>query len=314
MVGETIPLDLMPSSRGRLGITRRFPIGPVAGHQPLQLPAQPGRPQGRAGDRLGLLDRPQAALQGSARRCSRWPRSSTRRAAPAGAVSILPMTRALGDRLVADERFKLLTFTGSPSVGWDMKAARRQEEGRPGAGRQRRRDRGSRAPTSTGPSSASSWAPSPTPARSASASSGMFVHEAVWDEFLDRFVEGARHLRVGDPLDPETQLGPMVDAAAAQRTQRWVDEAVGARRPGAAGRPRRRRATSRRPSSSTRRCTAQVCSNEAFAPLVVAFPFNDFERRRAPGQRQRSTGSRRASSPMTWATPGRPSRSSRWAA
>jgi len=39
---------------------------------------------------------------------------------PAGAVSILPMTRELGDRMVADDRFKLLTFTGSPSVGWRM--------------------------------------------------------------------------------------------------------------------------------------------------------------------------------------------------
>ena len=51
MVGETIPLDLMPASKGRVGITRRFPIGPIAGDQPVQLPAEPRRPQGRAGDR-----------------------------------------------------------------------------------------------------------------------------------------------------------------------------------------------------------------------------------------------------------------------
>ena len=44
-----------------------------------------------------------------------------RSGAPEGAVSILPMTRAQGDRMVEDERFKLLTFTGSPSVGWRMK-------------------------------------------------------------------------------------------------------------------------------------------------------------------------------------------------
>ena len=48
MVGETIPLDLMPASKGRIGITRRFPIGPDRRDQPVQLPAQPGGPQARA--------------------------------------------------------------------------------------------------------------------------------------------------------------------------------------------------------------------------------------------------------------------------
>ncbi len=66
MTGELIPLDLMPSSKDRIGITRRFPIGPIAGDQPVQLPAQPGRPQAGAGDRDGQPDRPQAAVQGSA--------------------------------------------------------------------------------------------------------------------------------------------------------------------------------------------------------------------------------------------------------
>ena len=66
MTGEMIPLDLMPASKGRVGITRRFPIGPIAGDQPVQLPAQPGRPQGRPGDRVGQPDRAQAAVQGPA--------------------------------------------------------------------------------------------------------------------------------------------------------------------------------------------------------------------------------------------------------
>ena len=66
MVGETIPLDINPASRDRVGITRRFPIGPIAGDQPVQLPAQPRGPQARAGDRLGQPDRAQAAVQGPA--------------------------------------------------------------------------------------------------------------------------------------------------------------------------------------------------------------------------------------------------------
>ena len=104
----------------------------------------------------------------------------------------------------------------------------------------------------------------------------MFVHEAVWDEFMAAFVEGAKGLRVGDPLDPQTDLGPMVDATAAARTERWVQEAValggrlllGGSADGNFFGPTILTDTP---------TTAQVCSNEAFAPLVVAFPFADFD-------------------------------------
>ena len=54
----------------------------------------------------------------------------------------------------------------------------------------------------------------------------VFVHEAVWDDFIGRFVEAAAALKVGDPLDPATDVGPMVDAAAvAAHAPAWVDEA-----------------------------------------------------------------------------------------
>jgi glyceraldehyde-3-phosphate dehydrogenase (NADP+) len=103
----------------------------------------------------------------------------------------------------------------------------------------------------------------------------MFVHEDIWDAFMAKFVEGAKALRVGDPLDASTDLGPMVDGAAAERTGRWVDEAValggklllGGKADGNFFAPTILTDTP---------VTAQVCSNEAFAPLVVAFPFRDF--------------------------------------
>ena len=103
-----------------------------------------------------------------------------------------------------------------------------------------------------------------------------FIHEDVWDDFLGRFVEGAKGLKVGDPLDPTTDLGPMVDATAAGRTQRWVDEAVemGARIL-AGGRAD---GTFFPPTILTDvPLAAQICSNEAFAPVVVAFPFRDLD-------------------------------------
>jgi acyl-CoA reductase-like NAD-dependent aldehyde dehydrogenase len=100
----------------------------------------------------------------------------------------------------------------------------------------------------------------------------MFIHEDVWDAFLEKFLAGARALKLGDPLDPATDLGPMVDANAAGRTQRWVDEAVEMGGKVLVG--GKANGTFFPPTVLTDVPTnAQVCSNEAFAPLVVAFSF-----------------------------------------
>ena len=88
------------------------------------------------------------------------------------------------------------------------------------------------------------------------------------------FVTGAKALKVGDPIDPTTDVGPMVDGAAASRTQRWVDEALALGGKALLG--GKADGTFFPPTVLTDvPDTAQVCSNEAFAPLVVAFPFSD---------------------------------------
>jgi acyl-CoA reductase-like NAD-dependent aldehyde dehydrogenase len=91
---------------------------------------------------------------------------------------------------------------------------------------------------------------------------------------MERFIAGARALKLGDPLDPQTDVGPMVDGNAASRTQRWVDEALAAG--GTALLGGTSEGTFFPPTILTDvPVTAAVCSNEAFAPLVVAFPFSD---------------------------------------
>ncbi|MDH4143498.1 MAG: aldehyde dehydrogenase family protein, partial [Chloroflexota bacterium] len=120
MTGELIPLDLMPSSKDRVGITRRFPIGPIAGispfNFPLNLAAHKVAPAIASGNPIVLKPPSKDPLT-----MLTVAEIIDAAGVPAGMVSILPMTRELGDRMVADERFKLLTFTGSPSVGWRMK-------------------------------------------------------------------------------------------------------------------------------------------------------------------------------------------------
>ncbi len=273
MYGEVIPLDLMPASRGRVGITRRFPIGPVAGispfNFPLNLAAHKLAPAIASGNPIVLKPPSKDPLT-----MLTVAEIIAEAGAPAGSVSILPMSRELGDRMVADPRFKLLTFTGSPSVGWRMKER---------AGKKKVvLELGGNAGVIIDATADLDWAVKRTlvgaytyAGQVCISVQRLFVADAIWDAFMDRFVAGARQLKLGDPLDPATDVGPMVDAAAATRTQRWVDEAVGlggklllgGKAEGAFFEPTILTDTP---------VTAQVCSNEAFAPLVVAFRFSDF--------------------------------------
>jgi len=168
----------------------------------------------------------------------------------------------------------LLTFTGSPSVGWRMKER---------AGKKKVvLELGGNAGVIVDRSADLDWAVRRTLV-GAFAYAGqvcisvqrMFIHDDIWDPFLERLVAGARNLKVGDPLDPQTDVGPMVDEKAAARTQRWVDEAVALGGKVLLGGKANRNFFP--PTILTDvPATAQVCSNEAFAPLVVAFPFKEF--------------------------------------
>jgi acyl-CoA reductase-like NAD-dependent aldehyde dehydrogenase len=274
MVGETIPLDLMASSKDRVGITRRFPIGPIAGispfNFPLNLAAHKIAPAIASGNPIILKPPSKDPLT-----MLTVAEIIEQAGPPTGSVSILPMTRELGDKMVADDRFKLLTFTGSPSVGWRMKER---------AGKKKVvLELGGNAGVIVDKTADLDW----TVRRilvGAFTYAGqvcisvqrMFVHEDIWDAFMTKFIEGAKALKVGDPLDAQTDVGPMVDANAANRTQRWVDEAIalggkallGGKADGNYFPPTILTDTP---------VTAQVCSNEAFAPLVVAFPFREFD-------------------------------------
>jgi acyl-CoA reductase-like NAD-dependent aldehyde dehydrogenase len=274
MYGELIPLDIMATSKGRVGLTRRFPIGPVAAispfNFPLNLAAHKLAPAIAAGNSVVLKPPSKDPLT-----MLTVAEIIDKVGLPEGAVSILPMSRALGDRMVADDRYKVLSFTGSPAVGWRMKER---------AGKKKVvLELGGNAGVIVDRTADLDWAVKRT-LIGAYAYAGqvcisvqrIFVEAEVWDEFMDRLVEGSRSLKVGDPLDPETQVGPMVDAAAAQRTEKWVREAeelggrvlVGGRAEGSFFPPTVLVDTPPQ---------AQVCSNEAFAPLVVAFPFDGFD-------------------------------------
>lgn len=272
--GEVLPLDLAPHARGRIGIVRRFPIGPVAAispfNFPLNLSAHKIAPAIAAGNPIVLKPATKTPL--SALYLARF---AIEAGVPPGAISVLPMDRRTGDRLVTDERFKLLTFTGSSAVGWAMKAR---------AGKKKViLELGGNAGVIVDETADLRFAVTRVVAggfalagQSCISVQRVFVHERVGDEFGRLLVDAVGRLKTGDPLDPATDLGPMIDEGEAQRVQSWVDEAV---RDGAsvlAG-GRRLAGAMYAPTVITAvKADARVAAQEAFAPLVVFDRFSEF--------------------------------------
>lgn len=270
--GEVMPLDLNPASKGRIGITRRFPVGPVAAispfNFPLNLAAHKIAPAIAAGCPVVLKPPTKDPLT-----MLLVAQIIEAAGLPAGALSVLPMTREAGDRLVTDPRFRLLTFTGSPAVGWSMKER---------AGKKKVvLELGGNAGAIVDRTADIDWAVKRALVGAFSFSGQvcisvqrLVIHEDVWEPFVERFVAGAQALKVGDPLDPETAVGPMLDAGQARRIASWVDEAVaqgarvlcGGTADGAFYPPT---------VLADVPPTARVCTQEAFAPVVTLSRFRD---------------------------------------
>jgi glyceraldehyde-3-phosphate dehydrogenase (NADP+) len=273
MLGEQIPLDLMPASQGRFGVTRKVPIGPIAGISPFNFPLNlalhklaPAIASGNpiilkppTFDPLTMLTVAEMVAELDL---------------PAGAVSIMPMDRALGDRLVTDERFKLLSFTGSPEVGWDMKARAGKKkvvlELGGNAGVIVDRDANLEFATQRVLTGAYAYA-----GQVCISVQRAYIHEAVFSEFTERIVAAAGRLNLGDPADPATDLGPMISERAVQRIDNWVQLAVGeGARVLTGGKPNGRFYEPTVIVDAPRQ--SAVCAREAFAPIVNLFSFSDW--------------------------------------
>lgn len=273
--GEVIPMDLAPHGTGRLAITRRVPIGPVAGispfNFPLNLSAHKIAPAIAAGNPIVLKPATKTPLS-----ALYLAEVLTGAGLPPAAISVLPMGRQTGDRLVTDARFRLLTFTGSSAVGWDMKAR---------AGKKRViLELGGNAGVIVDRSANLAFAAKRIAVggfafagQSCIAVQRVYVHDDVFDEFARQLVPLVEALKVGDPLDPETDLGPMIEEREAERIETWVQEAVaGGARILTGG--RRLGGALYAPTVLTDvPLDARVCAEEVFAPVIALFRFSAFD-------------------------------------
>jgi acyl-CoA reductase-like NAD-dependent aldehyde dehydrogenase len=272
--GEVIPLDLRPSSAGRWGLTRRFPVGLVAGiapfNFPLNLAVHKIAPAMAAGCPIVL--KPATQTPTSTLRLAEIIDDS---AWPKGGLSIVPAAREAADVLTTDPRIALLSFTGSAEVGWRMKARAGKKKvvlelgGNAAAIVDESADLDHAIPKLV--YGAFSYA-----GQKCISVQRIFVHARLWDRFVPAFVESARRVKQGDPRDADVLVGPMIDEANARRVEDWIDEA---RRLGAEvllGGPRRGSLVPPTVLAGVPRA-ARLDREEAFGPTVNLTKVADFD-------------------------------------
>jgi acyl-CoA reductase-like NAD-dependent aldehyde dehydrogenase len=272
--GEWLPLDWQASAAGRGAIVRRFALGPILAISPFNFPlnlvAHKVAPAIAAGCTIVLKPAPKTPLTSlllaEVIAKSGWPK---------GAFNVLNLANPDAERLVTDDRLKMLSFTGSGPVGWALKAKSGKKK----------------VALELGGNAAvivhSDWPAEDAADRCVAggyAYAGqtcvsvqrIFVHRDVEERFVSRLVDGVRKLKMGDPLDESTDVGPMINEDAARRAASWIDEAARAGAKIATG--GKRTGSFLEPTVLTHtRPDMKVSCQEVFAPVVTVEPYDDFD-------------------------------------
>ncbi len=272
--GEVLSLDWTPGGTGKEGIVKYFPVGLVGGISPFNFPLNLAvhkiAPAIAAG--CPIILKPSSTTPLSTLELAKVIDQSP---LPKGMVSIIPFDRTLGNQLVTDDRIKLITFTGSPAVGWKMKKE---------AGRKRVvLELGGNAGVIVAPSANLKMAAAKCTAGAFSYAGQVcihtqriYVHESVFKEFTDIMMEQVACLKQGHPLENDTDISSMINEENAIRIENWIQEArvggaevlMGGHRNGSAFEPT---------ILTNTQAEMKVCHLEVFGPVVVIEPYHDFD-------------------------------------
>lgn len=272
--GEIVPIDAVPRGEGRIGMTRRFPVGTVLAitpfNAPLLLVAHKLGPALAAGNPCIL------------RPASKTPLSALslgeillEAGAPPAAVTVIPCRTELGERIVRDERIKMLSFTGSAEVGWHLK--------RIAATPRVALELGGNGAVIVHADANLDYVAERCAfggfiraGQACISVQRLYVHVSVFDPLQDKLLTEIGKLRTGNPLAEETLVGGLIDEAAADKAMALIAEA--------------RAAGARILCGGTSAGTVveptlivdapeelRVCAEEAFAPIVVLAPYEDVD-------------------------------------
>jgi len=272
--GELIPLDLSLQTKERWGIVRRFPIGAITAISPFNFPlnlvAHKVAPALATGNTVVL--RPSSQVPITSLLLGEIINETDY---PAGGLNIVPSGYEAAEILLTDKRVKKVTFTGSPAIGWELKKKAYQKKVT--------LELGGNAAVVIEPDADLEYALPRTILGSFSYSGQIcisiqriFLHQKIYDRFMADFVEATKKLKMGDPLEEETDVGPMINEGAAKQTEEWVGEAVekgakivcGGKRDGVMFEPT---------ILEKVKPELRISWLEAFAPIVIVYPYKDFE-------------------------------------
>ncbi|MDH4157415.1 MAG: aldehyde dehydrogenase family protein, partial [candidate division Zixibacteria bacterium] len=258
-----------------LGLVRRFPMGVIGGISPFNFP-------------LNLVAHKVGPAIASGNTIVLKPASKTPIIAlmlaeiidktehPKGAVSVLPGSSGESAPLLDDPRVKLITFTGSSQVGWWIKEHAGHKEVV--------LELGGNAGVAVADDADLDFATTrllygafAVAGQSCISVQRIYVHEKVYDEFLTMFKAAVKKLKIGDPLDPKTDIGTMVDRPAVENTLATIRDAVkGGARILTGGKAK---GNLMEPTVLTDvKSSMDVCSKEAFAPLAVVQKYKTFRK------------------------------------
>ncbi|MCX6577259.1 MAG: aldehyde dehydrogenase family protein [Candidatus Aminicenantes bacterium] len=221
--GELLPLDLSAQTKQRWGLVRRFPIGTISAitpfNFPLNLVAHKVAPALASGNTVVLRPSSQVPITSII-----LGEIVTESGYPAGGLNIVPSGYQAAEALLTDDRVKMVTFTGSPAIGWELKKKAFQKKVT--------LELGGNAAVVVEPDCDLDYALARTVVGSFSYAGQVcisiqriFLHQKIYDRFMSAFEAKTKSLRMGDPLAEDTDVGPMIDEEAAKKTEEWVDEA-----------------------------------------------------------------------------------------
>ena len=272
--GEFMRFDTEASLGSRVGILRRFPVGPVLGiapfNFPLNLVAHKVAPALAVG--APIIVKPATAT----------PLSSIALAEiigetdlPAGIISVLPLGGADAEKLVTDERLPKVSFTGSSEVGWRIKGLAPKKRftlelgGNAGVIVHSDADLDHAA-------ARIAFGGYYQAGQSCISVQRILVQSEVYDAFCDRLVKQVSGLKVGDTLDPSTDVGPLIDRSALERVEAWVNEGVSQGATVLCGGARKDPFFEPTVLADVRE-DMKVCREEIFGPVTVVVRYQTFE-------------------------------------
>jgi acyl-CoA reductase-like NAD-dependent aldehyde dehydrogenase len=273
ITGEVQPLDISARAKGYQGIWKRVPIGPCSFISPFNFPLNLAAHKIAPAIAMGcpFVMKP----------ASRTPLGAiimgevlAETDLPKGAFSILPAHRDGADLFTTDDRLKLLSFTGSPGVGWDLKAK---------AGKKKVvLELGGNAAVIIDHDADLDDALERVvfgafyqSGQSCIGVQRIIIHERVYDTFRDMLVAKTKTLVSGDPKDRNTFIGPMIDVKEASRLDGWIQEAITAGATLLCGGTREGSMLEATLLENTPRNT-KVYREEAFGPVALLSKFSNF--------------------------------------